>query len=266
MSTSGFVKSFLPSKGYGFISGEDGRNYFFHGRDVDGGADGARISDGVPVNFEAGVTPKGYRAYKVQFGSVVEGNLYEVPHEFLVSKSSEIKGWEILQVCDWVVTASDRGDPAEVRQRANRLASQIGANGAIYSTYRRDKGYEGNYEFAVHVITIRPVVFARRSSLGKKSDKDFPDINQACMMYKNQCLADYNDRLFVANKYWEKAKKRSMLIVLISMLFWLFGINFGLLASMAAVIASLVILVNAWPSTLQIQGEWLWKPSDLNQA
>ncbi|KJA09540.1 hypothetical protein RP29_15985 [Acidovorax temperans] len=86
------------------------------------------------------------------------------------------------------------------------------------------------------------------------------------MMYKNQCLADYNDRLFVANKYWEKAKKRSMLIVLISMLFWLFGINFGLLASMAAVIASLVILVNAWPSTLQIQGEWLWKPSDLNQA
>jgi cold shock CspA family protein len=266
MSTSGFVKSFLPAKGFGFISGEDGRNYFFHGRDVAGGIDGVRIFDGMPVSFEAGVTPKGYRAYKVQFSSVAEGNLYEVPREFLVSKSSEKEGWEILQVCDWVVTASDRGDPAEVRQRANRLASQIGANGAIYSTYRRDKGQEGNYEFTVHVITIRPVVFARKSSLGGKSVKDFPDINQACRVYKEKCLIDFNGKLLAMNKYWKKSKIRSIFIVVISMLFWFFGSNLGLLASMAAVIASLIILVNAWPSTLQIQGEWLWKASDLNQA
>ena len=58
----GIVKSFSPLHGYGFISGNDGENYFFHNDEWN-----IRIppSEGLKVMFEPTKTPKGLRALNI---------------------------------------------------------------------------------------------------------------------------------------------------------------------------------------------------------
>ena len=61
----GTVKSFLPEKAYGFIRGEDGRDYFFHLNDL------VNRFEPVPlqtVYFDPTATRKGLKARSIQAG------------------------------------------------------------------------------------------------------------------------------------------------------------------------------------------------------
>ena len=254
MSTSGFVKSFLPSKGYGFISGEDGRDYFFHGRDVIGGARPIGVLDGLQVVFEPGVTAKGYRAYRVRFEDVPDGKFYEVPREFLVSKLSEIKGWEIVRSCDWIVVASGRGDPLEVKEQAKRLAASVGANGLTDLEYAREKGHEGNYIFTLHVVTGRPVFLARKSSSGSFLENDFPNISSKCAEIENRWTVDFNNAVVLIRNNWRRAKVKAALLLVCFLLFIFIGIPFLALVSIAL---SLSVLAYYWELEPKKQGFWL---------
>ena len=61
---TGKVKWFNNSKGYGFITTEDGKDAFVHYTDIDG--DGFKVLDeGDDVQFEIAVGPKGAKASKV---------------------------------------------------------------------------------------------------------------------------------------------------------------------------------------------------------
>jgi len=69
---NGVVKSFLSDKRYGFIRGEDGKDYFFHKEDVDRPTwdnIGLAWSDGdqraVRVSFNPVKSPKGTRANSI---------------------------------------------------------------------------------------------------------------------------------------------------------------------------------------------------------
>lgn len=60
---NGTVKSFSPLHGYGFISGTDGENYFFHNDEWS-----VRVppTEGLKVMFEPTKTPKGLRALNIR--------------------------------------------------------------------------------------------------------------------------------------------------------------------------------------------------------
>ena len=58
---SGVVRSFMTEKGFGFINGDDGRSYFVHIKNVEGG----ELVDGQTVVFEGRPGPKGYKALRV---------------------------------------------------------------------------------------------------------------------------------------------------------------------------------------------------------
>ncbi len=61
----GKVKWFDKKKGYGFIEGEDGRDYFVHFSDVE--KDGFRaLEEGEEVEFEPQETDRGTKAIKVR--------------------------------------------------------------------------------------------------------------------------------------------------------------------------------------------------------
>ncbi|MBN1480294.1 cold-shock protein [candidate division KSB1 bacterium] len=61
---TGTVKWFNSSKGYGFISREDGDDVFVHFKAIEG--DGYRtLDEGDKVQFEVGQGPKGPQAMKV---------------------------------------------------------------------------------------------------------------------------------------------------------------------------------------------------------
>ncbi|MHC8375647.1 cold-shock protein [Pseudomonas sp. MDT1-16] len=56
----------MPERGFGFIRGNDGRNYFVHKKSVAGG----ELVDGQQVEFDGMPGPKGYKAV-----SVIPGDL-----------------------------------------------------------------------------------------------------------------------------------------------------------------------------------------------
>lgn len=63
----GTVKWFKNDKGYGFIAGEDGNDYFVHYGDIL--MEGHRtLAGGQSVRFEAGNGPKGLKATAVMPG------------------------------------------------------------------------------------------------------------------------------------------------------------------------------------------------------
>ncbi len=62
---NGTVKRVISERGFGFIGGEDGKEYFFHRNELAGSLDFDRLVGGEAVSFEVENSPKGPRAVKV---------------------------------------------------------------------------------------------------------------------------------------------------------------------------------------------------------
>jgi cold shock protein len=60
---NGTVKFYNFNKNFGFITGEDGNDYFVHGSGI---ADGESIKDGMPVTFDVTEDEKGKKAINVK--------------------------------------------------------------------------------------------------------------------------------------------------------------------------------------------------------
>jgi len=67
MST-GTVKKIVADRGFGFITADDGKDYFFHRDGLDESLDFDRLNGGEKVTFEVESSPKGPRASKVSAG------------------------------------------------------------------------------------------------------------------------------------------------------------------------------------------------------
>lgn len=65
---TGTVKKLVSERGFGFITGEDGKDYFFHRSALGASLDFDRLTGGERVQFEIERDPKGARARDVQPG------------------------------------------------------------------------------------------------------------------------------------------------------------------------------------------------------
>jgi CspA family cold shock protein len=63
---TGTVKKVVADRGFGFITAEDGKEYFFHRSGLDASLDFDRLAGGEKVEFEIESSPKGPRAAKVR--------------------------------------------------------------------------------------------------------------------------------------------------------------------------------------------------------
>ncbi len=63
---TGTVKKIVADRGFGFITGEDGKDYFFHRDGLDSSLDFDRLSGGEKVSFDIESSPRGPRAAKVK--------------------------------------------------------------------------------------------------------------------------------------------------------------------------------------------------------
>ena len=62
---TGTIKKIVADRGFGFITGEDGKDYFFHRDSLVPPLSFDRIGGGEPVTYEVEDGPKGPRANKV---------------------------------------------------------------------------------------------------------------------------------------------------------------------------------------------------------
>jgi CspA family cold shock protein len=63
--TTGTIKKVVADRGFGFITGEDGKDYFFHRGGVQAPLDFDRLGGGESVTFEVEVSQRGPRAVRV---------------------------------------------------------------------------------------------------------------------------------------------------------------------------------------------------------
>lgn len=169
----GTIKSYFPEKLYGFIIGDDGRDYFFHAQDLLDSRDIVRLCEAVKMQFAPTVTPKGDRAKALMLAEAgVPVDTYLAPDRFLTSAESEINGWTVLERSDWLVHGSGRGDPAHARSEAIFHAQSIGANGLLELEYFKTTGSEpgtgsGIHHFTIHHYRGRAAVLGKRHAHGQ---------------------------------------------------------------------------------------------------
>jgi len=241
---TGTIKNYLIEKQYGFIKGDDGKDYFFHKSSmVDASAE---IIDGALVEFDPGVTPKGYKATKIVVMSQSDTDSFVTPDSMILSKKNTVDGWEILEECDWVVTASGRGDPKLVKEEVKQMVRSVGGNGATYLCYSTTTGSEGNHNFTIHHYTARPVLLGRRNLSGPYTRDNLPYINKIARAYKDRCENEYNE---ARGQY----KKRLWVGVAISL-----GLVVFLQVVGAGVGVVLMILIAA-VGRPEEEGRWLWR-------
>ncbi len=63
---NGTVKKIVADRGFGFITAEDGKDYFFHRDGLDRSLDFDRLNGGEAVAFDVEQSPRGPRAGKVR--------------------------------------------------------------------------------------------------------------------------------------------------------------------------------------------------------
>ena len=63
---TGTVKKVVADRGFGFITAEDAKEYFFHRDSLDSSLDFDRLTGGERVEFQIEQSPKGPRASNVK--------------------------------------------------------------------------------------------------------------------------------------------------------------------------------------------------------
>jgi CspA family cold shock protein len=63
---TGIVKKLISDRGFGFITADDGKDYFFHRDGLEDSVDFDRLSGGEKVEFDVEQSPRGPRAVKVR--------------------------------------------------------------------------------------------------------------------------------------------------------------------------------------------------------
>ena len=63
--SAGTIKKAVADRGFGFITAEDGKDYFFHRNELDSTLDFDRLNGGERVSFDVQQSPKGPRATRV---------------------------------------------------------------------------------------------------------------------------------------------------------------------------------------------------------
>ena len=64
--TTGTIKKVVADRGFGFITADDEKDYFFHRGGLDASIDFDRLVGGEHVVFEIETSPKGPRAIQVR--------------------------------------------------------------------------------------------------------------------------------------------------------------------------------------------------------
>lgn len=189
----GIVKTYLSQKQYGFIKGDDGKDYFFHYSAFKNKNDTDKLCEGLYLQFEQKATPKGYAATQIELLNKNVAINYEIPETIYTSKSSQIKGWDLIQSSNWRVHGTSRNSPDAAKDEMIQGAAFIGANSLLNMQYYKTTGSEagtgnGTHYYTIHNFSGVASNIAKKSSHGQYRLDDLKGINNNAKALKIQLL------------------------------------------------------------------------------
>lgn len=190
----GTITTYLPEKKYGFIKGDDGKDYFFHEDEFRDRNQIAKLCEEAFVAFDQQATPKGYKAKNCSLIEPSKIVSYATPNEFVVSRSNGVRGWDVLERGNWVVHGSSEESPDSARLDAIEAAKQVGANALLELEYYKTRGFEpgegkGTHYFTIHNFRGRVATLAKRTSTGPFRADQLMGLNERAESLKKELAA-----------------------------------------------------------------------------
>lgn len=189
----GTIKTYLPEKKYGFIKGDDGKDYFFHENEFRDKSHMGKLCEEAFVNFEQQATPKGYKAINCSLINPSDVLTFVTPDEFIASRSNDIRGWDVIEHGNWIVHGTSRDSPDSAKKDVIDSATRIGANALINLEYYKTTGSEagtgkGTYHYTIHNFRGRAVTLAKRNSKGNYRVEELSGLNQRAEALKKKLV------------------------------------------------------------------------------
>ena len=190
----GTIRTYLPEKQYGFIKGDDGKDYYFHLNEFGDKNQIVNLCEEAFVSFEQQATPKGYRAKNCALVNSSEVRTYVTPDEFIASHSSSVRGWDVLELGKWIVHGTSRNSPDAAKKDVIDSATRIGANALINIEYYKATGSEagtgrGTHHYTIHNFRGQAVTLAKKNSKGKFSATNLSGLNERAESLKKKLAA-----------------------------------------------------------------------------
>jgi len=238
---TGIVKTCLHDKQYGFIHGSDGKDYYFRYSNLTNKEDILRICENIPVSFNQKATPKGYTAVDISVDKNIKIS-YIIPDSIYASKDPAIKGWDTIELSNWIVYGSSRNSPDSAKNEMIDNAKRIGANSIVSVEYFKTTGSEpgtgkGTHHYTIHNFRGRAVNIGKKSPNGKYSQEELITIDKTAGPLKAKLAAQ--TKLLQTN-----AKNNIILYLMIILGLIALAANFNSLMSLSLIgIAILAIMI-----------------------
>jgi cold shock CspA family protein len=203
----GYICKYLDEKGFGFVMGDDGKEYFFHISQIIN----KQIEVGHAVDFNPAFNKKGYNAQDITVGGELE-KIYKNPSEFIAQKSKiNDSKYKIFSLVNF--TTKDR-DPNVARQKLINKAISLGLNSALDIQTTRHTESQGNYQYTVHELSsglclVKEISFTTDKNEALRNDAEI-----------KKELEEIHKKIAEENKRIELSKENGCLgLVLIFFLF-----------------------------------------------
>lgn len=217
----GRIKNYYANKGYGFIEDLRGKEYFFHRSNW---WDNGDIKRGMIVRFNPETTEKGDIAVKINIiknsypsepisayksrdtssnrnSFFAGGNRkYYVPTEVLISRGRTVKGWELVELGEWIIHASSDDSPDDAKDKIKAIAQEIGATAIVEIRYYKTTGASGNYKYTVHNFKGRIANIGKPSMQGNHERADLSRLNEFATKLNTLLIEKTNKSMLDAKK------------------------------------------------------------------
>lgn len=189
----GTIKTYLPEKKYGFIKGDDGKDYFFHENEFRDKSHIDKLCEEALVNFDQQATPKGYKAKSCSLINSSDVLAFVTPNEFIASRSNGVRGWDVMEYGNWIVHGSSRDSLDSAKRDVIDSAIHIGANALINLEYYKTTGSEagtgrGTHHYTIHNFRGRAVTIAKKNLKGNYRADELFGLNQRAEALKKKLV------------------------------------------------------------------------------
>jgi hypothetical protein len=138
------------------------------------------------ITFDERTTPQGYRADRLSLVCRTRVTTFVLPDDVLISKTDRLHGWELVEICDWIVHGASRQSPDQARKELQWNARCLGANALLCVEYYKSTGAQGNHRFTIHHFRGRVAAVGRRSTRSTYREADLTGLNQRARMANQQ--------------------------------------------------------------------------------